>query len=55
MRYDVDVEKIRDLNERFHDEVEADGYDGRMGVDFSPTAVRATSTATLPSMPRKMG
>lgn len=36
MRTDVDALKIIDLNRRFHDEVEADQYDTRMGVSYDP-------------------
>ncbi|MEI7706365.1 MAG: class I SAM-dependent methyltransferase [Deltaproteobacteria bacterium] len=35
MRTDIDALKVIDLNRKFHDEVEAEQYDTRMGVDYS--------------------
>lgn len=39
MRKVADIQYILDLNRRFHDEVEAHGYDQRMGVDHGPEGV----------------
>lgn len=41
MRHVHDPERILDLNRRFHDEVEAETYDQRMGVDHGDDAVAA--------------
>lgn len=38
MRRDVDALRVIELNRRFHDEVEADTYDQRMGVDHGDAA-----------------
>lgn len=40
MRAVVDVEKVLDLNRRFHDEVECRAYDQRMGVRYDQVSVR---------------
>ncbi|WP_415886620.1 class I SAM-dependent methyltransferase [Neptuniibacter sp. QD37_6] len=42
MKTNVDKLKILDLNRRFHDEVEADNYDERMGVNHSTLEVKDT-------------
>lgn len=39
MRSSVDVAKVLELNRKFHDEVEAENYDARMGVSHDAAAV----------------
>lgn len=39
MRSSVDVAKVLELNRKFHDEVEAENYDARMGVSHNAAAV----------------
>lgn len=46
MRTNIDTQQILDLNRRFHDEVEAESYDQRMGVDHGEAA-RAAIVAEL--------
>ncbi len=40
MRSTVDTLKVLELNRRFHDEVEAQSYDARMGVRHDPISVK---------------
>ncbi len=40
MRCAVDTVKVLELNRRFHDEVEAQSYDTRMGVSHDPSSVK---------------
>lgn len=42
MRAVTDVAHVLELNRRFHDDVEANTYDARMGVEFSPSSVGAS-------------
>jgi len=42
MRKDLDEQRVLELNRRFHDQVEADGYDQRMGVRHTSADVANT-------------